>query len=133
MRSNKWLWANLSLSAAVAAAAALSGRRTDWRSSVSGRSCPTGPRAHVRGDRLGGRGRCVKELIGFIARLGLALVAGLLGTIPLAMVAAYRGWRYLNGWALAHGTFVVVAPLLVVVAYIALGLVPGLRDPFEPQ
>src|SRR6476620_4698440 len=72
-----------------------------------------------------------KSLIGFIARLGLALVAGLLGLLPLAMVATYLDWPYLNGWALGYGTFVVVTPLLTVVAYVALGLVPGLRDPHE--
>ena len=72
-----------------------------------------------------------KSLIGFIARLGLAVVAGLLGLLPLAMVATYMLWPYLNGWALGHGMFVVVTPVLAVVAYVALGLVPALRDPHE--
>jgi hypothetical protein len=63
-----------------------------------------------------------------IARVGVAGIAGVLGLFPIAMVAERMNWPFLSPWALGHGTFIVVVPVISAVVYFGLTRVPGLRN-----
>jgi hypothetical protein len=45
---------------------------------------------------------------------GLILI-GFVALVPIASVANRMRWPFLNGWALAHGTFLIVVPVVSVI------------------
>ncbi len=67
------------------------------------------------------------KIIKQIIRIVLSVILAFLALIPLASLFDHMNWSMFNSWALVHGSFLIAVPILAVLIYLLLGLIPFLR------
>ena len=67
----------------------------------------------------------------FAIQAVLSIVLGFFLMGPLAGLFEAMRWPMFHGWALAHGTFLIAWPVLTVLSFVVLSLVPWFRRDFR--